>query len=217
MRARLCLALLVAVLPAAGVLAQVKVKTQTIRPPAAAVTPPGNQFVAPAAGEFAPAAAPQRTADGLEIVTDPARLPPPVLRMRESILAATRSGDLEKLAAVIRKSGTKPVFSYAPEHDPIAFWKDNYPDSDGLEILAILTTILETGSLHVDVGSPQEMYLWPYFARLPLRTLTPAQKVDLFRILTGADYKDMLAAGSYGFYRIGIAPDGGWHYFVLGD
>src|SRR5437764_6873475 len=111
MRARLCLALLVAVLPASA-LAQVKVKTQTIRPPAAAVTPPGNQFIAPAAGEVEPAAASQRTADGLEIVTDPARLPPQVLRTRESILAAARSGDLEKLAAVIRKSGTKPVFSY---------------------------------------------------------------------------------------------------------
>ena len=30
--------------------------------------------------------------------------------------------------------------------------------------------------------------------------LTPAQKVELFRIVTGADYKDMVASGAYYFF-----------------
>ena len=47
--------------------------------------------------------------------------------------------------------------------------------------------------------------------------LTPQQKVELFRIVTGADYKDMLALGVYSFYRVGIGPDGAWHFFVAGD
>ena len=38
----------------------------------------------------------------------------------------------------------------------------------------------------------------------PLPALTSAQKVELFRIVTGADYKDMLAFGVYAFYRVGI-------------
>jgi hypothetical protein len=209
------LAVLSASLPASGALAQVKVKTQTIRQPNAPI--PGNQFAAPGADVTGTITPPQLTPDGLEIMTNPARLPPPVLQSRERILAAMRSGDLQKLQAVMDKSGTKPVFAYASQPDPVAFWKANYPDSDGVEILSILATILETGFLHVDDGKPQEMYLWPYFARMPLRALTPAQKVDLFRVVTGSDYKDMLSLGSYAFYRLGIAPDGTWRYFVLGE
>ena len=31
------------------------------------------------------------------------------------------------------------------------------------------------------------------------------------------DYKDMIDFGAYSFYRLGIAPDGTWHFFVSGD
>ena len=83
--------------------------------------------------------------------------------------------------------------------------------------MAILIEILEAGFVHVDVGTSQEMYLWPYFARMPLATLTPQQKVELFKIVTGSDYKDMIDAGAYIFYRLGIGPDGTWHFFLTGD
>ena len=69
----------------------------------------------------------------------------------------------------------------------------------------------------IDEGTPQEMYVWPYFVRMSLSALTPQQKVELFRIVTGADYKDMMKLGVYAFYRLGIAPDGTWHFFVTGD
>lgn len=150
-----------------------------------------------------------------EISTDLARLPAPVARTRERILAAARSGELQQLAALVHEAG--PVFSFTDEKDPIAFWKANYPDSDGIEVLSILAGILELGYVHVDQGTPQEMYVWPYFVRMPLTALTPPQKVELFRIVTGADYKDMLAFGAYSFYRVGIGPDGAWHFFVAGD
>jgi hypothetical protein len=61
------------------------------------------------------------------------------------------------------------------------------------------------------------MYVWPYFAFTPLKTITPEQKVALFRIVTGADFKEMNEFGAYIFYRLGIAPDGTWHFFVTGD
>ena len=86
-----------------------------------------------------------------------------------------------------------------------------------MEALSILITVLETAFVHVDVGTPQEIYLWPYFARLPLKALTPPQRVELFRIVTGADYRDMVEFGAYSFYRVGIAPDGTWQFFVAGD
>jgi hypothetical protein len=77
--------------------------------------------------------------------------------------------------------------------------------------------ILELGFVRVDEGTRQEMYVWPYFVRMSLTALTPQQKVELFRIVTGADYKDMLGFGVYSFYRLGIGPDGSWHFFVAGD
>jgi hypothetical protein len=150
-----------------------------------------------------------------EILTDLSRLPPPVARTRERILAAARSGELQRLAELMNE--TTPIFSFTDEKDPVAFWKATYPDSDGVEALSILTTILETGFVHVDAGTPHEMYVWPYFVRMSLPALTQPQQVELFRIVTGADYKDMLAFGVYAFYRLGIGPDGSWQFFVAGD
>ena len=115
------------------------------------------------------------------------------------------------------ESAIQNVFSPGDEKDPLAYWKANYPDSEGLEVLAILTEVLEAPLVHVDKGTPQDMYLWPYFARMQLKDLTPEQKVGLFRLVTGTDYRDMLEFGAYNFYRLGIAPDGTWHFFVTGD
>jgi hypothetical protein len=198
-------------LPVSGtLLAQSRVRTETIRPVPAPT--PAIKFEAEPhiAGDSARVAA-------ADISNDLSQLPPAVARTRERILAAARSGDLQRLVAVMQTSDPMPVFSFTDDKDPIAFWKTNYPDSEGIEVLSILTTILETGFVHVDQGTPQEVYLWPYFARMPLDALTPEQKVELFRIVTGGDYKDMVDFGAYSFYRLGIAPDGGWQFFVSGD
>jgi hypothetical protein len=152
-----------------------------------------------------------------EVITDLGRLPPAVARMRERILAAARTGQLDAVVSVMASNGTMPIFSLNGERDPVAYWRQNYPDSGGVEVLAILTDILDTGFVHVDPGTPEEMYVWPYFSRAPLTTLTPEQKVDLFRIVTGGDYKAMLNAGAYNFFRLGIAQDGKWRFFVTGD
>jgi hypothetical protein len=212
---RLCLPILLTALLAGAAapaqeqkLAQNKVRTETIRPPA-----PGEQKFRNEGHVVAPGA----IAKLPEVITNPARLPPAVARTRERILAAARSGELLKLFAVMKEAPTLPVFSFSEDSDPVSFWKTNYPDSDGVEALSILANVLETAFVHVDVGTPQEIYLWPYFARIPLKALTPQQRVELFRIVTGADYKDMVEFGVYSFYRIGIAPDGTWQFFVAGD
>jgi len=218
--------------------AQNRVRTQTILPQ----SPPGDPKAAPSpapapAAPQAPAqtqAAPQPAAPTKpaqappsaltraqaappEIVTDLTRLPAPVARTRARILEAARSGDVEQLAAVMQSGETMPIFTFGDEKNPLIYWRANYPDSGGVEVLAILINILEAGFVRIDPGTPQEMYVWPYFAFTPLKTLTPAQKVALFRIVTGADYKEMNEFGAYIFYRLGIAPDGTWHFFVSGD
>jgi hypothetical protein len=189
-------------------IAQNKVKTETIRPPA-----PGEQTFRNQGHVAAPSAAGKTP----EVITSMARLPPAVARTRERILAAARSGELLKLFAVMKEAPTLPVFSFSEDNDPVSFWKANFPDSEGVEALSILINLLEAPFVHVDVGTPQEIYLWPYFARIPLKALTAQQRVELFRIVTGADYKDMMELGVYSFYRLGIAPDGTWQFFVAGD
>ena len=197
---------LLALVAAGTALAQNKVRTETIRPPAAGQSQKkGDGHVA------------KPTAGAPEIIADLSLLPPAVARTRVRILAAARSGDLDKLLAVMKSGTALPVFAFDQDQDPVGFWKQTFPDSGGVEALAILINILETAYVHVDVGSEQEIYLWPYFARMPLKSLTAEQKVELFRIVTGADYKDMVEFGAYAFYRVGIAPDGTWHFFVSGD
>jgi hypothetical protein len=218
--------------------AQNRVRTQTNLPQ----SPPGDPKAAPSpapapAAPQAPAqtqAAPQPAAPTKpaqappsaltraqaappEIVTDLTRLPAPVARTRARILEAARSGDVEKLATVMQSGETVPIFTFGDEKSPLIYWRANYPDSGGVEVLAILINILETGFVRIDPGTPQDMYVWPYFAFTPLKSLTPEQKVALFRIVTGADYKEMNEFGAYIFYRLGIAPDGTWHFFVSGD
>jgi len=201
---------------AAGV-AQTKVRTETIRAPSAAPGGvPKGEAGAAAKKKSSPAQARAAT-EAPEIITDLSRLPPPVARMRARILAAARSGDLNQVVTVMQSNEVMPIFSLNDDKDPVAFWLANYPDSGGLEVLSILAEILETPFVHTDAGTPQEMYLWPYFARMPLKSLTPEQRVELFRIVTGSDYKEMLDFGAYNFYRAGIGPDGTWHFFVSGD
>src|SRR5437762_4861359 len=203
------------VLVASGsALALKSLRGEGAKPPEISEPPPAEPAQNPAAAEkskghtAAPSAAP-------EIITDLSRLPAPVARTRERLLAAARSGDLQQLAGMM--TDTLPTFSFTDDKDPVAFWKANYPDSDGVEVLSILTLILESGFVRVDEGTPQEMYVWPYFVRMSLGALTPQQRVELFRMVTGADYKDMMKLGVYVFYRVGISPDGSWQFFVSGD
>jgi hypothetical protein len=177
------------------------------KPAAPAEVQPALKPAAPAAGQGLP-----------EVFYDPSLLPEPVQRMRERILEAARTGDIERLRPVLESNETPPVFSLGEtQGDAIQFWKEQSGDGEGREILAILTEILEAGYLHVDKGTPQEMYLWPYFAQYPLDKLTPPQMVEMFKILTGQDYAEMKEDGTYVFFRAGIGPDGTWHFFVAGD
>jgi len=213
---RIGLRLFVLALVASGsALVPISLRGEATKPPDASAPaqaePP--QKGTPGAGKGKGHIAPPSTV--LEIITDLSRLPAPVARTRERLLAAARSGDLQQLAALM--TDTMPIFSFTDDKDPVAFWRTNYPDSDGIEVLSILTMILETGFVRVDEGTPQELYVWPYFVRMSLGAITPQQKVELFRIVTGADYKDMMKLGVYAFYRLGISPDGTWQFFVTGD
>jgi hypothetical protein len=149
---------------------------------------------------------------------DFSKLPAPVRRIREQIIEAAATGDPEKLRPIIEANGEPPQFSLNDTgDDPVAFLKSESGDEGGREILAILLDVLNAGYVHVDVGTPDEMYVWPYFAEYPIDKLSPRQLVELFRIVYAGDYEDMKEAGGYNFYQVGIAPNGVWESFMAGN
>ncbi|MER9558389.1 MULTISPECIES: hypothetical protein [unclassified Mesorhizobium] len=153
-----------------------------------------------------------------EVVYDLAKLPEPVRRMHDLIVEACKSGDIEKLRPLIGKGDMMTQLSLGDiEGDPIAFLKGLSGDTEGQEILAILEEVLSAGFVHVDAGTPQDLYVWPYFFALPLDKLDARQRVELFKIVTASDYDDMKQFGAYIFYRVGITPTGQWTFFVAGD
>jgi hypothetical protein len=168
--------------------------------------------------EVTPKAGPDKPAEKPDVFYDPGLLPDPVRAMRDKILEAALSGDLEKLKVVIQTNEMPPAFSFGEnETDPVAAMKEQSNDGEGREVMAILAEVLEAGYVHVDKGTPQEMFVWPYFAQYPITELTPSQTIELFKIVTSFEYTEMKEFGAYNFYRVGIAPDGVWHFFVAGD
>lgn len=140
-------------------------------------------------------------------------LPDPVQRMLESMVVAAQSGDIENMRPVLESNELKPMVSAGAVDDPIAYWKRVSTDGEGREILAAMLNVLSSGYVRVGEGR-EEMFVWPYFAEADLRQLAPAQEVDLYRMMPPRAATTMKRSGRYDYFRIGISPDGVWHYFL---
>jgi hypothetical protein len=146
-------------------------------------------------------------------------LPAPVEDMREAILGAVRSGRIDELRHAWELNELKPDLGVASVGDPIAHWKQISGDGEGREILAALAEILDAGYVVLPLGPDLEnnrLYVWPYFAEVPLDKLSPGQEVELLRLVPPAVAKDMRSAGKYTHWRIVIGADGTWHSFRRG-
>jgi hypothetical protein len=164
------------------------------------------------------AASSSTTGGKVEFLYDINKAPEPVRKLREMIVEAAASGDLERLRPLMNVGpGQTQVSAGDTGEDPIKSLHDLSGDPDGIEVLSILLDIMSTGFAHVGQGTPDEMYVWPYFAEKDIKTLTAPEKVDLMRIVTAGDYSDMLEFGGYNFYRVGITPDGKWKFFSAGE
>jgi hypothetical protein len=199
----------------------------SLAPPAPGAAPPqagepADPEVEPAPPAAAPAEDPLSEAESAEsslprILRADADMPEPVRQMRARLMDAARSGDIEQLRRLMKAQPEMPSVSFGDPGDPIEYLKALSSDAEGREILAILLEVLESGFVNVEPGTPDELYVWPYFAQYPLDALTPSQLVELFTLLTAADYEDMRSYGGYTFFRVGIAPDGRWLFFLAGD
>ena len=190
-----------------------KVGTERIvvdpKPMAPAIAPPTT--TAPTSPGKSAAGAPVEIHKGEE------GLPPGVAKMRKRLLDAAYSGDMARLKMVMQSNEMPPVFSINEIGDPIEYLKSQSGDGAGLELLAILTDLLEGSWTRIKPGTPQEMYVWPAFVAVPPDSLTPDQLVEIYKIVTSSDLEEMKVAGKYTFYTVGIGPDGTWHWFKLAD
>lgn len=145
------------------------------------------------------------------------KLPEPVRAMRERIIEAAKTGSVEALRPLIGSGDDRTDFGGDAETDPLTYLKSLSGDAEGREVLAILLDILDSGYVHLNAGTENELYAWPYFFAYPLDKLTPRQMVELLRIVTAGDYDQMKEYGAYIFYRTGITPDGKWRFFLTGE
>jgi hypothetical protein len=151
-----------------------------------------------------------------------AGLPQPVLDLREALQAAVEAGRIEELAQVYAESPVKPDIGIgtAEGADPAAHWKRISGDGQGREVLAALSLILEAGYAEIRRGADIEnnkLYVWPYFAEMPLSKLTPRQEVELLRLVPASVAREMKAQGRYTHWRLVIGADGTWHALRKGD
>lgn len=144
-------------------------------------------------------------------------LPPAVRNTWERLHDAAVRGDISVIDAIIAGNGVAPSFTLDEMDGDAGLLRELSGDAQGHEILAIMLEILEAGYVRLNEGEPTEMYVWPYFWAYPLEYLTARQRVELFRIVTAGDYEEMKLFGAYIFYRLGIGPDGTWHFFLAGD
>jgi hypothetical protein len=141
------------------------------------------------------------------------QLPRPIKRTLEHIVVAAQSGDIDEMLPVLEENELPPMLSTSAVSDPIAFWKKASADGQGRDVLAAMLNVFSSGFVKKGEGK-EAMYVWPYFAELDLKTLTPSQEVELYRLLPPAQALAMKQSGKYTYYRAGLGEDGVWHYFM---
>lgn len=151
---------------------------------------------------------------------DTGRLPAQVEEMRQAILSAAHSGNIEDLREPLDWNELKPEVAVPAGEDPIAHWKKISGDGNGREILAVLANILPMLPAELPLGQDLEnniIYVWPYLAEMDLSALTPAQEVDLLRLVGPAEAKAMREKKKWTWWRLTIGADGTWHSFKKGE
>ena len=152
-----------------------------------------------------------------EIFYDTKDLPDAVKKTRDRLLKAAKAGNVDELRTIFKDFAEPPIVSFDGDGDPVDHIVENSGDGKGIETLAILLEVLETGFVRRDEGEEGEIYIWPYFVDVPPEDLKPNQLIELFQIITAGDYEDMISYGTYIFYRAGITPNGDLKFFVAGD
>ncbi|ULO22824.1 hypothetical protein [Methylocystis sp. SB2] len=153
-------------------------------------------------------------------IRDLALLPAPVARIRDKILAATETGDIEALRIPIDWNETRPLFAksgaFKAGTDPIEILKTLSFDRKGQETISLIRSILAQPFVKI-VRGPTTLYEWPAFARHPQAAANEDEARARWRCVRFADLISSNAEGKPRATRIGIGSDGVWHYFWSED
>jgi hypothetical protein len=159
----------------------------------------------------------------VETISDPTSdldaLPPRVRALRDKILEAVASGDIENLRPAIEWNETPPIFARGARplgfSQTIEFLKSRSFDGKGAETLAILAAVLEQPYARTKRG-PVENYVWPAFATRQRPDPTPEDRIAMYKC---SRFANVLLTNDIGLpliERVGIGADGTWHYFWAG-
>jgi hypothetical protein len=134
---------------------------------------------------------------------DATALPDEVEETRLGLLAAAQSGDVEALEPFVtdRLSYT---FGEPVEGGAIEYFRQL--EAQGQDPLGTLAKLLQ-----LPYTLAQGNYVWPWVYSVQAPDLTDYEKQLL------GEFADDFADQTYLGYRVGIAPDGTWIFFVAGD
>jgi hypothetical protein len=134
---------------------------------------------------------------------DATALPDAVEETRRGLLEAAQSGDVEALEPFVtdRLSYT---FGEPAEGGAIEYFRQL--EAQGQDPLGTLAKLLQ-----LPYTLAQGNYVWPWVYSVQATDLTDYEKQLL------GEFADDFAGTTYLGYRVGIAPDGTWIFFVAGD
>lgn len=144
-------------------------------------------------------------------------LPKNVTEMRDALLAAVQSANIEELLTPYEWNELPPAISDEKVDDPIAYWKSQSRDGQGLEILQTLDKLLKLPPAKLNVGKDYEnnaLYVWPYLAELDLSKLTPRQQFELRTLVPPKEARKIIDTKKWTWWRLAIGADGTWHSFM---
>ncbi|MBI5312897.1 MAG: hypothetical protein HZB28_07225 [Methylocystis sp.] len=153
-------------------------------------------------------------------IGDLALLPAPVAKIRDKILAATETGEIEALRIPIDWNETRPLFAksgaFKAGTDPIEILKALSFDRKGRETISLIRAIFAQPLVKI-VRGPTTLYEWPAFARHPQQPANEEEARARWRCVRFSDLIRSNAEGKPRATRIGIGSDGVWHYFWSED
>ena len=169
----------------------------------------------PVATQVAPQA--ERISDPL---TDLAALPARVAAMREKILEAVETRDIEALRPAIEWNETPPIFARGGAGPKgfaqmIEILKARSFDGKGLEVLDLLKAVFAQPYVRTTRG-PVTTYVWPAFAMRQRPDPSPDVRLAMYSCVRFANLGARNDIGLPLIERIGIGADGTWHYFWSG-
>lgn len=147
-------------------------------------------------------------------------LPPRVAALREKILEACDSGDVEKLRIAFEWAETPPSIARVGPRPRgfgaiVDYLKAQSFDGVGGEWLAIARAVF-TAPYVVQKRGPFTSYVWPAFAKVPVETLKgldDAARSQMWACVRFADIDKQARDGRPLMQHAGVGQDGTWHYF----